>query len=141
MTGLAPLPLPVIPSDRRRPEDNLPVFWEFVQWVLHTRDLNEHWAPISVHCPVCHVDFDLVLKMENMDFEHEALAKKLGWQRQAGLNNSAEERSRRNSNNHHNMSIADVTQLYFQDISSQDIKRLHELYKLDFLMFGYTLHN
>ena len=138
MTG--PAPLPVIPSDRRRPEDNLPVFWEFVQWVLHTKELNEHWAPISVHCPVCHLDFDLILKMENMDFEHEAVTKKLGWQR-AEIKNSAEQGSRRNSNNHHNISIADVTKLYFQDISSQDIKRLHEVYKLDFLMFGYTLHN
>lgn len=52
----------------------LPVFWEFVQYLLHSDPFgfDEHWLPISLHCSMCRIDYNYIIKFE--DFTNEGSA-------------------------------------------------------------------
>ena len=127
--------LPVIPESRRKPSDNLPIFWEFVQYLTSTSSPNvfdEHWRPISVHCNVCKkgIQLDFVIKVEHLNEEDAFLSYK-NWQ----YVNDGPQTSY--SNVHHNLSSSEITELYFKDIPDEDILKLYNIYEADFLLFDY----
>jgi len=129
--------LPVIPESRRRESDKLPVFWEFVQYLLATNpaSYDEHWRPISKHCSLCQkaIDYDYVLKVEHLKAEEAAFLRHKGWK----LHQAAKEATK-NENNRQNLTSSQITELYFRDISDQDIIRLHKIYSADFKLFDYS---
>ena len=126
-------PLPVIPKSRRK--DYLPTFWEFVQFLLHTGVYTDdtHWHPITQSCPVCSIDFDFILKMENLKLEQDSFVRKMGWY---SILNGTEQR--KNHNEYHNMTMSQITQLYLKDVADTDIVMLYNRYKADFLLFDYN---
>ena len=99
-------PLPV--KDNKRTSQNLPIFWEFVQFVIDSKQpaMDEHWKPAIHYCSYCMINYDFVIKFENLNFESQAFLQKIQlnqyiydenvWNRHVNTN-KPEEMSRYNS--------------------------------------------
>ena len=99
-------PLPV--KDNKRTSQNLPIFWEFVQFVIDSKQpaMDEHWKPAIHYCSFCMINYDFVIKFENLNFESQAFLQKIQlnhyiydenvWNRHVNTN-KPEEMSRYNS--------------------------------------------
>ena len=50
-----------------RPSSDLPIFWEFVQYVIDTphSSMDEHWKPTSNYCSMCVINYNFVIKFED----------------------------------------------------------------------------
>ena len=111
--------------------EKLPIFWEFVQYVLDTGGKTDvHWMPMYQHCSLCTVDYDYVFKSENLHDEERR------W-----LENVIIDTSETNveSKDQNVAGInADIAKLYLNTLDLEDVKNLFELYKTDFLLFGYS---
>ena len=58
-------PLPV--AEGRRPTADLPIFWEFVQYVIESRRdrMDEHWKPTVAYCSMCIIPYQYVIQFED----------------------------------------------------------------------------
>lgn len=139
-------PLPVIPKELRLEKDlgMLPIFWEFVQYLLSTSPAyyDEHWRPTHRHCCLCTqgtVEYNYVIKLEHLKDEERAFLDLKGWRDLVKSNSWDEDHGKdfRNANYRHNLTSAQVTELYFKNISDADVQRLYNIYKADFQLFGY----
>ena len=127
-------PLKVL--DNRRPNADLPSFWEFAQSVIERYKIDEHWMPINEFCSVCNritlKAFHYILKFEELEREESAFIKHCNWK----LSNY---KGFKLNNNHPDEIPGDeLTQIYFSILSKEQIKSLHEMYEPDFLLFNYT---
>ena len=65
-------PLPVkINGTLSRTNSNLPIFWEFVQYVIDSKTsrMDEHWKPTHHYCSLCMINYDYILKFEQLSQE------------------------------------------------------------------------
>ncbi len=127
---------PVKVSDNRRPNADLPSFWEFAQSAIDKYKLDEHWAPISAFCSICSLTtlkaFRYILKFEELSTEEAHFVEHCRW------NISEDKVVKLNVNHPDDMTGDKLTQVYFSVLSKKQIKGLYELYELDFLLFNYT---
>jgi len=128
-------PLPV--KDNGRPSSDLPIFWEFVQFVIESRKgaMDEHWKPTFNYCSMCVLNYDYVIKFE--DYLNEAKA----FLKTSNLNTLANEEVLEeaiNPNRPGEMSSSDITEKYFGMLSDEDIHKLYQVYQEDFRLFNYT---
>ena len=67
--------LPV--KGNKRTSENLPIFWEFVQFVIDSKRsaLDAHWKPTSHYCSMCMLNYDYVIKFEKLIIESQAFLK------------------------------------------------------------------
>ena len=114
---------------------NMPSFWEFVQAVMIKLNMDEHWIPMHVHCFVCHPTqlklHPYILKFENLSEEGPAFVNHMGWE--GKINGSLQ----LNVNRSPEMSSQEITQLYFSVLSEDEIFKLYNVYKYDFILFDY----
>jgi len=108
----------------------LPIFWEFVQWFLiYKKELtDEHWAPMHWFCNPCAVNYQYILKFENLEPEEEML--RVAW-------NTTKIKNLWENRNDNGRDKDDITVQYFSMLDHEDILKLYEIYKIDFEMFGY----
>ena len=104
-------------------------FLEFVEYILYlhgtNREFNRHWKPIHKLCNPCHVRFDFIGKIETMGRDQEYVLRNF-------FKNSTIKFPQRNASNK-NKTSAD----YMETIPRGHVKQLYEVYKEDFLLFGY----
>ena len=129
----------IVPPAEHKRSPELPVFWEFVQWVLYdhpdpaTHD--EHWSPVSVFCSPCHFNYDAIVKFESLDKEEPQLeaflgvSKELQFQTKRKLNANAFS---------HGLEQEEITEKYLETLTDEDVEGLFTLYENDFRMFGYS---
>ena len=121
----------------RRPNADLPSFWEFSQAVIEHYKIDEHWAPINEYCSVCNEismkAFRYILKFEKLEDEEERFLKHVRW----NLNEEKLE-SKLNVNQPDDISGKELALLYFSELSEKQIRALYRVYELDFLLFDYT---
>jgi len=59
-----------------------PSWWEFVQWLIANKPyperLDEHWRPFSLHCAVCSLPYNYIIKFENLWEEERGLFEEMG---------------------------------------------------------------
>ena len=113
---------------RREEEDNLPIFWEFAQYIINTHKDDEYWRPIYRQCPMCSVKYNYVLKKETLHEEEAEFLKKFGWQNM--LKPAQKETYEKNSTR--------IMELYLDDLTDDEVIKLYEVYQYDFLLFGYS---
>ena len=127
-------PLKVL--DNRRPNSDLPSFWEFSQAVIERYKMDEHWIPINEYCSICNPitlkSFRYILKFEELYQEQALFIRHFQWDKM--INKT----SHRNVNRPDNWSRQELTQLYFSVLSKEQIVDLYKVYELDFLLFNYT---
>ena len=112
----------------------MPIFWEFAQYVKATipSRMDEHWRPMSTYCSLCAINYDNVIKFENMDREGHFL--------KTFLDPAFEDVSDRwmNPNSVNGLKKDDLVRKYFDMLSNSDITALYKIYEMDFKLFGYT---
>ena len=95
--------------------------------------LDPHWRPSSSFCRPCQVDFHYVLKFETLREEEEAF--KALMQFEAYLPDQ-----HRNVNKAKDLSDKELVEVYFEQLSTEDVEGLFRVYEEDFRMFGYAFH-
>ncbi|XP_042890743.1 carbohydrate sulfotransferase 11-like [Penaeus japonicus] len=117
---------------KKTTRDCQPTFPEFVDYLLEERAKgrppNEHWAPYHAFCSPCQVHLDYVLRLESLPEEEAFLIETV-----AGLSNVLQPCKLHSS---HTDYIA-VTKHYFSQLSQEKLRRLYDIYKPDFDIFGY----
>lgn len=108
-----------------------PIFWEFVQFVLTQKvpDMDEHWRPIYHYCSFCHVDYDYILKLESVSEEGHELQKILSPDFQKVFHRNHDQNP---------LTSSQMTQIYFDLLTEDEVNQLYQIYKLDFEMFDYS---
>lgn len=107
-----------------------PTFWEFIQAVLRDGLLDPHWHPISDWCGLCHLQFDFVIKFENLRDEEDFLLRQLGLEHIVPI-------SWENQNTKRPPWSLELQRQYFSALNSEEMKKLRELYLDDFELFEY----
>jgi len=127
-------PLPV--KDNKRTTGNLPTFWEFVQFVIDSKKsaMDEHWKPTSYYCSMCMLNYDYVIKFEDLSIESQAFLEVTKLKQY--VSNEVWERHV-NTNRPDEMSSAEVTAKYFGQLSDEDIYNIYTVYEDDFKLFDY----
>ncbi|XP_023323409.1 carbohydrate sulfotransferase 11 isoform X2 [Eurytemora carolleeae] len=108
----------------------LPTFWEFVQWIIHknVHKFDEHWKPMYLYCSPCTHSYNYILKFESIEEEERILSRM--W-------NTTKIQNNWENRNDNGLKKMDITMSYFKLLDKNDILKLYEIYKYDFLMFDY----
>nr|XP_035959259.1 carbohydrate sulfotransferase 11 isoform X2 [Halichoerus grypus] len=109
-------------------------FEEFVAYLVdpHTQreePFNEHWQTVHSLCHPCHIHYDLVGKYETLEEDSNYVL------RLAGVGSYLKFPTYAKSTR----TTDEMTTEFFQNISSEHQTQLYEVYKLDFLMFNYSV--
>nr|XP_040134951.1 carbohydrate sulfotransferase 11 isoform X1 [Ictidomys tridecemlineatus] len=109
-------------------------FEEFVAYLIdpHTQreePFNEHWQTVHSLCHPCHIRYDLVGKYETLEEDSNYVLQLAGVG--GALKFPTYAKSTRTTD--------EMTTEFFQNISSEHQTQLYEVYKLDFLMFNYSV--
>lgn len=127
---------PLKVPDNRRPNADLPSFWEFAQSVIDGYKMDEHWQPIFKYCSICNPTtlkaFKYILKFENLLTEEKKFLELHHW------NISDKDMLKLNINRPKTISSDEITKLYFSILSKEQIKALYKVYELDFILFDYS---
>ena len=127
---------PIKVLDNRRPNSDLPTFWEFAQSVIERYKMDEHWIPINEYCSICNPTmlkvFQYILKHEELEKEEELFLKHVKWDKKIKT------RTKINVIRPPDVSNNDLTQIYFSTLSKDQVMGLYKIYELDFLAFNYT---
>lgn len=111
-------------------------FEEFVGYLVnpHTQreePFNEHWETVSSLCHPCHIHYDLIGKYESLQEDANYILRLAGVDKLVKFPTYA--KSTRTTD--------EMTAQFFQNISSAFQTQLFNLYKLDFVMFNYSVPN
>ena len=127
---------PIQVKDNRRPNSDLPSFWEFSQAVIDEYKIDDHWRPIVEHCSICNTlslkAYNYILKFEELEKEEDMFLIHTGWDKKI------KNRTKDNVNDHQGLSDEELTQIYFSGLSKKQIRALYSVYKMDFLLFDYS---
>eukprot|EP00076_Gallus_gallus_P042117 XP_025007655.1 carbohydrate sulfotransferase 11 [Gallus gallus] len=109
-------------------------FEEFVAYLIdpHTQreePFNEHWQTVYSLCHPCHIHYDLIGKYETLEEDSNYILQL------AGVGNYLKFPTYAKSTR----TTDEMTTEFFQNISSEHQTQLYEVYKLDFLMFNYSV--
>ncbi|XP_027524588.1 carbohydrate sulfotransferase 11 [Corapipo altera] len=109
-------------------------FEEFVAYLIdpHTQKeepFNEHWQTVYSLCHPCHIHYDLIGKYETLEEDSNYILQL------AGVGNYLKFPTYAKSTR----TTDEMTTEFFQNISSEHQTQLYEVYKLDFLMFNYSV--
>ena len=104
-----------------------PTFKEFIHFISDGGHLeNPHWIPMHLRNFACNIRYDFLGKVESFSEDMDYLMNRFSWR---GITPVWKNRS-----NH-----ADDVQKYFSQISNNELLKLYNLYRNDFLLFNYTI--
>ncbi len=95
--------------------------------------LNRHWRPMSVNCAFCALDYTFVGKTEALEEDLTRLLELAGVGAVPGLRLTLHTNAMPPKPN--------KTMKYFKTLSPEVVRKLYQIYKLDFEMFGYSAKN
>ncbi len=103
---------------------------------------DEHWAPITSHCPVCGNSFDYVVRFESLDEEEPELESALGVRQELGgrlerMNANSGGVGREKVGERRRLPDEEVTRIYFETLDDDDVRGLYGIYEWDFRALGY----
>lgn len=114
------------------------------EWTSHS--CNEHWRPYYAHCDYCDIKYDMIGRLETMEADLKYLAY---------MNNITFLLTNESSSYHVHPSgghryapskkLSDAEKDkkvidYFSQLSATQLDNLYDMYRLDFEMFGYSVH-
>ena len=108
-----------------------PSFSQFVDYLLReeVREYNDHWVPYWLHCHVCEMEYDVIGKMDTLEEDMAFIAETSGL---ASTNISLPWANRRAQGQQDSIN-------YFRQLDLARTRRLYEIYRPDFEMFGYSV--
>lgn len=128
------------PRIQRREIRQAPTFLEFCEYLLTVdpKRMDEHWRPQYLDCSPCHHNFDLILKVEDIDRDKLQVFQLLG---QANFTISENKELENTWNSWTNRTPTDLKRneyFYFSQLPLSLLKNLYEIYEPDFKLFGYS---
>ncbi|XP_069681993.1 carbohydrate sulfotransferase 11-like [Periplaneta americana] len=113
-----------------------PTFVEFLRYLAKTKSFDEHWRPFTSECAPCELDYQIILKMENIEMEELYLATKFKLLEFLPMINSTRQWV-------HNRNPKGRTELkyakkYYSEVPRQLLQEIYMLYEQDFRLFGYS---
>ncbi|XP_043284254.1 carbohydrate sulfotransferase 11-like [Venturia canescens] len=110
-----------------------PHFEEFVRWLLCEwragYELDMHWTPVVNFCTPCQVRFDVIAKFETLHDDQNYLIK------QAHVGHIIKPEWK---NPTRGVQTKDVIKNYFAQLTKSQIADLYEMFRYDFVLFGYS---
>ena len=89
--------------------------------------MDAHWIPYIANCALCNIEYTAVAKLENIQEDLQFIGQMAGIEfEMIQINPSS------------GGSTSELAREYFSQLKKDDVKKLYELYKIDFLMFGYS---
>ena len=118
----------------RRPGGRV-TFAEFIRYVLDTepQNLDVHWRDYGRLCDPCRVHYDYVVRMETLAADSRAILPRFA----ASTDNVMPTQNVIQSAEPHSLQGGKSVSL-IGSIAARDVRRLQNLYRRDFEMFGYT---
>ena len=92
-----------------------------------------HFRPYLPHCLYCDIDFDVIGKLEDFGEDVAYIATKLNLTEQLGILKHVQHQTPGRGDK----SRRERRDYYMSQLSAQMVDDLYELYKFDFIMFGY----
>uniref|UniRef100_A0A8D0B5U3 Carbohydrate sulfotransferase n=1 Tax=Salvator merianae TaxID=96440 RepID=A0A8D0B5U3_SALMN len=122
------------PSDEALERGHDVRFEEFVYYLLdprtqHEEPFNEHWERVHSLCHPCIIHYDVVGKYETLAKDASYILQLIG--ADAGIKFPSSSKTTRTND--------DMTAKFFQNISPFYQRRLFNLYKMDYLLFNYSI--
>lgn len=109
-----------------------PTFSEFVSFLIDSAadvgSYNEHWIPVHLLCLPCNVKYDFIAKTETLSRDSARVLDMINIAGQLGL--PEEHKTPK-------IQSANLTRKYFSQLTKEQVRRLYEIYRLDFKLFGY----
>ncbi|XP_071941163.1 carbohydrate sulfotransferase 14-like [Antedon mediterranea] len=111
-------------------------FNEFVMFLLDmdvnkTETIDRHWIPIVYRGRPCELDYDFIGRLETVDRDIPYLYSHLGFDKVVTYNKGQQRKS----------SESILLKRYYQKLPEDLFRRLVNLYREDFLLFGYKIPN
>lgn len=109
-------------------------FEEFVYYLVdpatqREEPFNEHWERVHSLCHPCLIHYDVVGKYETLEQDSRYVLQLAGVEQQVGFPSSSKS----------TRTTGDMAAQFFRNISPFYQKKLYNLYRMDFLLFNYSL--
>jgi len=99
--------------------------------------MDEHWRPMYFECSPCTNHFDIILKVETMEADREAVLDLLGYTN-SNITLELNHVWKAWTNEAKFPKIKDKISHYFSQITKDDLEKLYSIYEPDFTLFNYT---
>ena len=122
--------------------------WEFIQHVIKTRpdQYDEHYRPVYILCATCKFNYNFIIKYEQIQVEEPLFIQEM---EASGTSITISIQpffcwfldiiqSRWMNSNKMNISDTQLLEAYFHLLTDEEITKLYQIYRLDFLQFDYS---
>ena len=138
--------------NKRRFNEKLPIWWEFVQHVINTnpRKFDNHFKPIYLLCGTCGYQYNYILKFETIKTEEPYFIADIGATGRNTplwiidylliiliLNCLDLLHDKWENSNKLNISDTELLEVYFEMLSDEEVGKLYKIYEADFKQFQY----
>ncbi|XP_047741527.1 carbohydrate sulfotransferase 11 isoform X2 [Hyalella azteca] len=106
-----------------------PTFTEFIKYVVSKPADDEHWTPYHQHCAPCSIDYNFILRFENIEEEGNFFRIFLDSPNSLPIKFTDAIDTP--------FSLAEVCS-YFSQLDKELLSRVVEVYRIDFHLFGYS---
>ena len=124
-----------IPRVKRLPEHLIPTFTEFVQFLIRENEKEKtpemHWAPVYSFCNPCQVNLNTILKLETLEEDTQYVLNRIN---APEILTNVEQKNKSKGGSSH-----DAARKYLNELDQELFEELVNIYKNDFLIFGYDI--
>lgn len=113
-------------------EGGVVTFRQFVHYLISqkfTARFNDHWRPFHECCLPCHVHYDFIGHLETLEEDSRYVIDELGF------------RSKQLPSWYVNYNASRLVTKMFANVTTSEIRRLAYIYRLDFVLFGYSVNS
>ncbi|NWI93178.1 CHST8 sulfotransferase, partial [Pitta sordida] len=109
-------------------------FQEFVSFIIAKppNALDVHWKPMFLLCDPCNIHYDILGNYETLGLDSEQVLKVIGAPGRLQYPSLKRYGSEKRTN-------GEITLEYLRQLTSDQIEKIKRLYKMDFLLFNYTM--
>ena len=118
-----------MPLDRKY--EKVPTFREFIEYLVNlplNKLDNAHWIPMYLQCMPCHIEYNIIGRVDTLEIESENIFKVLK------INMSLPHAHESQVNTSTDM----MAESYYGTLDRNLMQKLIDIYKPDFYLFGYS---
>ncbi|XP_047346385.1 carbohydrate sulfotransferase 11-like [Vespa velutina] len=108
-----------------------PTFEEFLEFIVHEKYFDEHWAPYYDTCKPCMIHYDYILKFETFQEDHRF------FMQETGLKYYLYKKSGFKNINPHGRTTSNLLRKYLENIPKLLLQKIYKIYEKDFKLFSY----
>lgn len=115
----------------------VPTFSEFVRYIIDEsnagNELDMHWTPVYNFCTPCQVKLTHIIKFDTFDRDTRMILEKANVSQYLPSTTKLKENESKGKQN-----SSSQVNMYLNELSPEQLKDLHNLYKIDFDILGYN---